>query len=167
MPKPKEILDQAKPSFHIHTTYDPPPSRARIDEGESLAHQSFKEECDINNIMAKHRESGVITHMAAHQGQYADFGDVGDFQMAMDRVVATTDMFMTLPAELRADFQNDPGLFMDYVLDPENEADMRERGLLPPIQNPKYEPQEGSGGAAGGSPEPAPSDPAADEPPAA
>ena len=148
--KPKEILDQAKPVVKIYTAYDPPPARARIDaEQESLTNQSFQEECDINNIMAKHRESGIVTHVAAHEGVYADFGEIGDYQESLNRVLACRDLFSELPAELRSQFSNDPGLFMDFVLDPENADGMRELGLLP---TERPEPEAGDGGAAEPSP---------------
>ena len=161
MSKPIEPLPHGDQAVRFRTAYGPHDAdRYDTPVGEkSMTEQSHKKECDINNIMARYLKTGVLDHVAIHQGNYGDVSDIGSFQESLQRVMDCQQTFDTLPAELRAQFQNDPGLFMDYVLDPENEEGMRELGLLPPSK------PDGSGGAGGGSPEPAPTDPAA-EPPA-
>jgi len=46
---------------------------------------------------------------------YQNFGDVFDFQSAMDTIKQANDSFLALPANVRARFQNDPAIFVAYV----------------------------------------------------
>jgi len=98
--------------------------------GESLTHQSAKDECDINRIMLKWQKTGVLTHAQNFQGQYGDFTHVtGDYQEHMNAVIEANDMFMTLPANVRKRFDNDPGEFLEFVNDPDNLEEMQRLGL--------------------------------------
>ena len=40
--------------------------------GESRTRQEFKEECDINNIMRKYKQSGLVEHVKEYGGRYGD-----------------------------------------------------------------------------------------------
>ncbi len=100
-------------------------------EGKSRVKQSFAEESNINNIMAKYEKTGILEHVNEHQGNYGDFADVEDYQTSVNKVIAAKEMFMGIPARIRADFENDPGKFLDFATNPENEEAMREYGLLP------------------------------------
>lgn len=97
----------------------------------SLTRQSFNDECNINNIMAKFKKTGIIEHAKEHQGQYGDFTEVTDYHTALNHVLQAQDSFMSLPAQLRARFGNDPGEFLQFTDDPDNIDEMREMGLLP------------------------------------
>ena len=99
---------------------------------ESRTHQSFKEETDINNIMRKYRDTGLVEHVNSHRGDYGDFTNTpADYHEALNQVIAADAMFLTLPADLRARFNNDPGAFLAFTEDPANEDAMRDLGLLP------------------------------------
>ena len=43
------------------------------DETDSLTQQQFADECDVNNILAKYRATGLLTHIKHHNGNYRDF----------------------------------------------------------------------------------------------
>lgn len=115
-----------------------PLSRTRLTtplDGPSMTKQSFKDECDINNIMAKFERTALLEHVNQHQGNYGDFTDAPqDYHEAMNQVIAADDMFQTIPAKLRAAFNNDPGEFLAFTNDPENLDRMRDLGLLPSIR---------------------------------
>ena len=98
-------------------------------EGESMTHQSFADECEINNIMKKYEKTGVLTHVREHQGQYGDFISAMDYHSAMNAIVRADEMFMDLPAAVRARFGNDPAAFLGAAQDPERIEEMRELGL--------------------------------------
>ena len=84
--------------------------------GPSRAHQSFKDECDIGNIMKRFEKSGLIEHVNRHDGKYGDYTNSPvSFHDAMNQVVAAQEMFMTLPAKIRKEFGNDPGAFLEAV----------------------------------------------------
>lgn len=102
-----------------------------FEEGSSLAHQSFKDECDINVLMRRYEKTGMINHVNKHQGEYGDFINAPDYHSAMNQIIEARESFMTIPARIRARFGNDPAEFLAFVQDPANEAEMREMGLLP------------------------------------
>lgn len=100
--------------------------------GESLTHQSMAPECDINRIMAKWQKTGVIEHANTYQGQYGDFAETPTYQEAMNVVIESQEMFMTLPSSVRRQFDNDPGQFLAFAVDPQNGEKMIEMGLATP-----------------------------------
>lgn len=98
--------------------------------GESRTHQGSKDECDINRIMRRFEKTGVIEHQNRFQGRYGDFTLFpGDYQEALHQVRDANEMFLTLPAKVRKEFDNDPGQFLDFVTDPSNSDALKELGL--------------------------------------
>lgn len=77
-------------------------------KGESLTHQSFRNECDINQIMNKYRKTGQMTHLSTHRGAYGDFTNIGDYQESLNKVILADEAFASLPAHLRKRFGNSP-----------------------------------------------------------
>lgn len=100
---------------------------------DGLTKQSFKDETDVNRILAKYQVSGVISHMAKFEAQYGDFADF-DFQDTQNMLNRGLDMFAALPSEVRREFEQDPDKFFDFVNDPKNNERVNE--LLPGIANP-------------------------------
>ena len=100
-------------------------------EGPSMAKSDMAAACDVNNIMSKYLKTGLVDHVAKHNGDYGEFYEL-DYHTAMNAVVSADQMFMELPAETREEFQNDPGRFLEFTKDPNNLDRMRELGLAPP-----------------------------------
>lgn len=129
------------------------------DTGEflpSMTKQSFKAECDINNIIKSFSQTGMINHISQRRAQYVDLPDSVDFQEAIATVELARTAFMTLPSKVRDRFQNDPEQFLAFLHDPKNEDEARALGLL----NPKPAPPPGAPGTPPNSSEsdpPAPS----------
>ncbi len=92
--------------------------------------QSFKNECDINQIMAKYQKTGAISHFNKHKGDYA-FATSHDFSSAMRLITTAQDMFNGLPSTIRNRFANDPAQFLNFVQDSDNEEEMKKLGLVP------------------------------------
>lgn len=109
---------------------------------EKGAKQSFKDDCDINTILRRHRAGAVISHVNENQGRFADVSGISDYRESIERVRAANDFFMGLPALLRARFDNDPAYFLDFIADPLNESDLREWGLMPALEEAPPEPPE-------------------------
>lgn len=86
----------------------------------SMTKQSFKEECDINNIVRKFEATGQIDHInqAAAQGAYMDLPSGLDLQAGLDMIRQAELAFGALPADVRAEFDNDPVKFVDAFNDP-------------------------------------------------
>ncbi|QXP08346.1 MAG: internal scaffolding protein [Arizlama microvirus] len=97
----------------------------------SLTKQSFKDECDINNILKKYIASGSLEHRKnIEDGSYFDVSDVGDYQEALNKVIETNNLFASLPSRVRFQFGNDPSKFLEYVNNPANEQELTETGIL-------------------------------------
>lgn len=102
----------------------------------SLTHQSMKDECDINLIMARYQSTGLIEHVNQFEGNYGDFMDATDYHSAMNEVLAANDAFASLPSSIRERFSNDPAQFLDFVHDDKNRDEMIKMGLIEePILN--------------------------------
>jgi phage internal scaffolding protein len=99
-------------------------------EGPGRAKQAMKDECDINNIVARYRERGILNHVAKHEGRYDDLLGAVDYQTAMQAVAQAQEAFDTLPAKLRARFENDPSKFLAFVENEENLDEMISLGLV-------------------------------------
>ena len=80
----------------------------------SLTKQSFKDECNINKILAGYQKTGIIDHVAKFAPQYGEY-DAVDYKTAMDVVSSANSMFEELPSKARAHFEHDPVKFLDYV----------------------------------------------------
>lgn len=131
-------------------------------EGKSMTQQNFAKECDINNIMAKYEKSGVIEHVRQYGGYYGTMPASTDLQANLEAVKLAQELFMSLPAGIRKDFDNDPLEYLKWAEDPANAdaftellgSNVAERGEVtpPPLNTPQEVPPETSGPTA--APEP-------------
>lgn len=103
---------------------------------EKGAKQSFKDECDINNILRRHKAGGMVTHVNANEGVYADVTAAGDYRTAIERVRAAEKVFLGLESKTRAAFDNDVATFLDVISDPRQRDFLGELGLLPLVEAP-------------------------------
>lgn len=92
--------------------------------------QSFRDECDINTIMARYMATGQVPDLQTRAPQYLDVTEGFDFQSMQNQIVEARNLFMELPSVLRARFANDPAEFLAYVRDPENIPEMTKLGLI-------------------------------------
>lgn len=108
----------------------------------SRTKQSFAKDADINNIMAKYAKTGILVDPAlairARKAQYGDFSTGTGFQEIQDQLVVIRTVFDQLPADVRKALDNDPARMVDFMSDPENEAECVKLGLIPskPIASP-------------------------------
>lgn len=107
-----------------------------ICEGESLTKQSEAPACDINRIMAKYEKSGIITHLNENPGFFADVSSMPDYMGALAIVDKASAVFAALPAELRARFENNPALYLEFATNPANREEMITLGMINPPPPP-------------------------------
>jgi len=120
-----------------------------FDADENCAKQSFKDECDINKIMAKFQKTGVLNHYAKHAPSYQDIPAL-EYSDALNIIATADTMFEELPSETRKQFDNDPEKFLEFVNNPENLEEMREMGLAKPGQHLPQAPQSTQSNESGG-----------------
>ena len=102
-------------------------------DSKTLTEQQHRKNANINTIMAKYKKTGLVpTNQTS--AQYGDFTGSADFQESKNRIIQANSNFMELPSDIRSMFNNDAGEFLDFVLDPDNEAEAIKLGLLPPIE---------------------------------
>jgi phage internal scaffolding protein len=98
-------------------------------EDASLAQQHFKDECDINNILRQFNLTGILPE-APLSPRYGDFTGVTDYHTALNQVIAAEDEFMSLPANIRARFENNPAQLIEFLDNPENLDEAISLGLV-------------------------------------
>lgn len=123
-----------------YNTRIPPYRRPGLtfDPDENMTKQAMKDECDINNIMAKYQRTGMLSHISQYAGQYGEYFEI-DFQQAQETLIAGRQMFADLPSTVRKQFDNDPAEFMAFCADPQNKDDMAKMGLLDPAYKTSQE----------------------------
>jgi len=111
------------------STERPKRRRVQIDLSQGgRTHQSFKDECDINRIMAKHRKTGIL-RQTLERPQYGDFSNLPDYQEAMNTVIQADTMFAELTSDVRERFSNDPQKFIEFCENPDNQDEAIRLGI--------------------------------------
>lgn len=106
-------------------------NKVRLNCGtDSMTKQSFRDECNINNILKKYQKTGAIEHANNHAPEYG-FATALSFTESMFIVTKAQALFDDLPSSLRTKFNNDPGEFLEFTQNPENASEMAELGLIP------------------------------------
>lgn len=97
---------------------------------ETMAKQSFKDETNINTIMAKYQKTGIVEHVQKVQGSYGDFSNVQEYQLSLNQVIEAQEAFDQLPALIRKRFNNDPAHLMSFLEDDKNRDEAIKLGLI-------------------------------------
>jgi phage internal scaffolding protein len=99
----------------------------------SLTQQHQADQADINYIINQFNVTGVLP-VSPVSPQYGDFTGVGDYQSALNAVMAMEDEFLALPANIRARFENDPEQLLDFMSNDKNRDEAIKLGLIEPIK---------------------------------
>lgn len=100
--------------------------------GPGRTKQSFKDDCDINKMLAKAQKVGSLSHLQKYGAVYGDFTEApSDLLEAQKHLERGREIFNELPSQIRKDFRNDPTAFFRFVNDPDN-VDQLDK-LLPEI----------------------------------
>lgn len=102
---------------------------------ESYVQQQFKDDCDIHTIIDRFTRGLPYRHMV-DQPQFGDFSNVQDFQEAQNLIARTTELFESLPSDLRARFSNNPSEFLEFVNNPDNIEEAVGLGILQKAPEP-------------------------------
>jgi len=107
---------------------------------DSLTIQSAAEDADINTIVRRFGLTGELPG-DVDMPQSGDYTGIGDFHSAMEIVRRAEEQFMKVPADIRARFNHDPGLFSEFFNDEKNFDEAFKMGLvnarpIPPLEVP-------------------------------
>lgn len=137
----RAILTRYSPKLRVQIEFDPESGRTDSVNAEKM---------DVNYIVRQAQKNGFMPE-PQHPQTFMDVSAIDDFQTAQNQVIAAEEAFMTIPATIRAEFENNPGKFLEFALNPENEEAMRDMGLLNPLppvavsdEPPSAEPSESS-----------------------
>lgn len=80
--------------------------------------QSFKDDADINCIIARYENTGVLvdpTVPVSRTPEFGDFSDMPDYQTAQNVIIAAKNAFDALSSKIRERFNNDPAAYFNFV----------------------------------------------------
>lgn len=119
----------------IRSAYSPPERHQLHFTGPGRTKQSFRDECDINTIMARYQATGELPNLNQLAPQYLDATGY-DYQEHQNFIAGANSMFHELPSGIRARFSNNPAEFLDFCSQEKNRPELAEMGLLRPIEEP-------------------------------
>lgn len=96
----------------------------------SMTVQSEKDSCDFNKIYSKYMKTGLMTNMRTEPPRYGDFSSAVDYHDSLLRAQQAQEAFMSLSADVRRRFSNDPGQLIDFLANEDNRSEAIELGLL-------------------------------------
>lgn len=108
----------------------------RETDGVSKAVQASKDECDINVLVRRFGITGIINGVE-RPPPLTEFGNVFDFQSAMNVLRDAEASFSQVPAAVRRRFDNNPAEFVKFCSDEANLEEMRKMGLAVPKVEPE------------------------------
>lgn len=97
---------------------------------DDLTKQEFKNECDINYVLARYRDAPPRPWANPPTLRYGDFADAPDFLGAQLLVKQAEEQFNSIPAPVRERFGNNPANFLEWIHKPENKDEARRLGFL-------------------------------------
>lgn len=112
---------------------DPKTGRRRVVvnfvKGHGRTKQSFKDQVNINKILARYRKSGMIDHVNRMAPFYGDVSNLVGYQEAIEKVRMAEDLFSSLSSDVRKRFENDPSKFIEFMSDSKNIKEAIELGI--------------------------------------
>lgn len=126
----------------IYSRFDRPQVAGLTCEDESLTQQQFKDECDIDCILRRYDQTGVLVDPLSERrlAQFGDFSNLPSFSEYQNRLAEVSEYFMSLPPDIRSNFANDVGTFIEAIGNPANESKLIELGILEKVSSDPSEP---------------------------
>lgn len=106
---------------------DPQAKKAKTFKKFSKTDQRFKDETDVNMILARYRVTGDKAVLGLQPSgepirppQYGDFSEVGTYQECLEVVINAQEQFDALPAVVRKEVGNTPEGMLQFISNPDN-----------------------------------------------
>lgn len=116
---------------NFRTAYSPPVRVGYCTVGESKTDPIFAEDLKIQNMIKRYDTDGYLSTVDRH-ANYTDFSDITDLHGAMEKVKNAQEDFQKVPSYIRERFDNDPKLFYEFAINPDNYDELAEYGLANP-----------------------------------
>lgn len=100
--------------------------------GRVMTKQSDALKTDVNHILERWVSHGQVPRGGGNP-TYGDFSQGLDFHAALSQVRVAEEHFERLPAHIRKHVHNDPGEFLDLVMDEARRPELEELGLVPEL----------------------------------
>lgn len=99
----------------LRHAYSPSQGGVTTFQGKSKTKQSFKDECDVNNIVKRHYSPGGEFDVVKFSEAIVELPDNLNYHEALNQVIAADQAFLELPSEIRSVHENDPGKFLAFM----------------------------------------------------
>lgn len=99
--------------------------------------QSFKDECDIKNIINLYNKTGLTTHINQKPQQNIDHTQIPNYQDTLNFVTNIQQQYDQLPQEIKQRFTTTTQL-SNFLENSENHEEAQKLGLLPPTQKADF-----------------------------
>ena len=123
----KQVTKRANGSIRVATKNTLP----------TKAKQEYKDQVDVNRIIAKYKKTQDPSLLAGKTGVYADLTDIKDYQSSLNSIIKADAAFMALPSQIRERFANDPSRLISFLADSKNNNEAVELGLRKKPEQPK------------------------------
>jgi len=117
--------------------------------GLSMTVQSMAEDADINVMLRRFGVTGQMP-VADRLPEYGDFTGISDYQSALHAIHEAEDRFLLLDPKIRARFDNDPQMLLEFVSNPANKPEGVKLGLFKENVNADNQGVVGGAGQASG-----------------
>lgn len=108
-----------------------------LNKAPTKTQQHYKDQANINNILAKWHKSGIDPRRTGRKSMYVDHRDLPkDYETALQKVMAAEDTFDHLPSSIRNKFNNNVQAMIDFAKDPKNLEEGIKIGLFEPPKPP-------------------------------
>ena len=96
---------------------------------QTMTEQHHADVVKTQNIMKQFQTTGMATHLNNRPPIYEDLSEAPDFYEAQKIIANAKSMFEEVPAQIRREFNHDPGQYLEFIQNPENKDQMEEMGL--------------------------------------
>ena len=110
-----------------------PPKVVSVNNLPSMTIQAAKDECDINRIVARYRQTGSYYEPGVsptRKPQFGDYSAIPDYREALSIIHQADDDFSALPSKVRRRFNNDPLEYVAFLQDASNRDEAISLGLV-------------------------------------
>lgn len=110
--------------MEFHTVYRPAKVPGTVNDSPSETRQEFKDECDINLLVARFEKTGSFYNpLSPMKGEvrvpeFLDCSNLPDFLDAQKLIATANEQFAALPAVVRSACNNDPAALLAALNDP-------------------------------------------------